>query len=148
MLPALTEHGFLPVPPVVHVMRMEDLPGCFGVKGHRKELWVAFTCFVDHLKRNTEIQELFLDGRFISASEDVKEIEVGIELPVHLVRGTNLLQMLKFPAREEFYVRVRYFSPTRPDRFNFHEEFQTPDPEIRLRDATPDLRKGYLKILL
>jgi hypothetical protein len=147
MLPALTEHGFLPVPPTMHVVDLKDLPGCFGAKPRRADLWGSFLNFVEWLKFNTPIETVYLDGRYLSASDDVTEIEVGIELTTDLVRRMPL-PTLKVPFREEYSVRVRYFAPSRPARDNFHEEFQTPDPEIRLREAPADIRKGYIRINL
>ncbi len=147
MLPTLTEHGFLPVPPTVHVVRIDELPGCFGVKPARRELWQSFLDFVGWLKTNTAVAEVYLDGRFLSAADDVSHVEVGIELTVDLVKKSGL-DVFKIPAFDEFSVRVRYFAPFRPAEHNFHDEFQTPDPEIRLREAPSDLRKGYIKIRL
>jgi hypothetical protein len=147
MLPALTEHGLLPVPPTVHVVPLDDLPGCFGAKPWRKQLWSSFMDFVRWLKTNTAVSEIYLDGRFLTASDDVAHVEVGIELTVELIRKSGF-DVFKIPALDEYSVRVRYFAPFRPARFNFHEEFQTPDPEIRLREAPADLRKGYIQIRL
>lgn len=147
MLPYLTEHGFLPVPPVVHTIQFEDLPGCFGAKPARRQLWDSFVGFIDWLRNKTLVKEIYLDGRFVSASDDVNQVDVGIELNEDIVRVGGLA-VFKIPALEEFSVRVRYFAPFRPDLHNFHEEFQTPDPEIRLRDASATLRKGYIKILI
>ena len=147
MLPPLTEHGFLPAPPTVYTVSLDELPGCFGAKSARRQLWNAFLDFVQWLKANTPVSELFLDGRFLTASDDVSEIEVGIQLSVDLIKKCGL-DVFKVPAREEFCVRVRYFAPFRPDRHNFHHEFETPDPEIRLRDTPAGLRKGYIRIPL
>ncbi len=147
MLPTLTEHGFLPVPPVVHVVALDELPGCFGAKPARRELWQSFLDFVEWLKANTPVSEIYLDGRFLSAADDVSHVEVGIELSVDLVKKCGL-DVFKVPALEEFSVRVRYFAPFRPAKHNFHDEFQTPDPEIRLREAPPNLCKGYIHIRL
>lgn len=147
MLPALTEHGFLPVPPTVHVISLDDLPGCFGAKPARRQLWHSFLEFVRWLRANTAVSEMYLDGRFLSAAEDVSHLEVGIELTVELVQKCGL-DVFKVPALDEFSVRVRYFAPFRPTQHNFHDEFQTPDPEVRLREAPSDLRKGYIQIRL
>ena len=147
MLPTLTEHGFLPVPPIIHVVSIDELPGCFGAKPARRELWQSFLGFVGWLKTNTAVSEIYLDGRFLTASDDVAHVEVGIELTVELIRKSGF-DVFNIPALDEFSVRVRYFAPFRPARFNFHEEFQTPDPEIRLREAPADLRKGYIQIQL
>jgi hypothetical protein len=147
MLPLLTEHGFLPVPPVIHHARLEDLPGCFGSKPKRRELWESFLLFAKWLTLNTPVRKLYMDGRFLSSSDDVYEIEVGIELTIDLIRKCPL-PTFNIPASEEFSVRIRYFAPHRPEKYNFHEEFQTPDPEVRLQDARPSMRKGYILILL
>ncbi len=147
MLPALTEYGFLPVPPIMHLVALGELPGCFGAKPRRADLWQSFLNFVEWLNANTPIKTIYLDGRFLSASDDVTEIEVGIELTTDLVRRMSL-PTLRVPFREEYSVRVRYFAPSRPEQYNFHEEFQTPDPEIRLREAPADIRKGYIRINL
>jgi len=147
MLPLLTEHGFLPVPPAIHKAKLEQLPGCFGTKPKRKQIWDSFLIFVKWLTENTPVRQIYVDGRFLSSSDDVTEIEVGIELTVDLIRKCPL-STFNIPATEEYSVRVRYFAPHRPGTFNFHEEFQTPDPELRLRDARPDVRKGYILIFL
>lgn len=115
------------------------------------DLWRDCVQFLEWLKANTPVQEVYVDGRFLSASEEVTIIEVGIELSVALLRkggGKKLFSILNMPAREEYGVRVRYYGPSRPDADNFHEEFSTPDPEIRLRGAPVDLRKGYIRIKL
>jgi len=150
-LPPLTEFGFLPVPPPIHTVRLADMPGCFGAKPWRMELWNNCVQFLEWLKANTPVKEVYVDGRFLSASEEVDTVDVGIELSRQLLRkggGLALLKTLSMPAREEFGVRVRYYGPHRPERHNFLEEFNTPDPEIRLRGAPSDLRKGYVRITL
>lgn len=151
VLPPLTEYGFLPVPPPIHTVRLEDMPGCFGAKPWRMQIWNNCVQFLEWLKANTPIREVFVDGRFLSASEEVEMVEVGIELTAPLLRkggGLALLSKLNMPARDEYGVRVRYYGPFRPDSYNFHAEFNTPDPEIRLRGAPHDLRKGYIRIEL
>lgn len=150
-LPPLTEYGFLPVPPPIHSVRIADMPGCFGAKPWRKQLWDDCVQFLAWLKENTPVHEVFVDGRFLSASEEVNIIEVGIELTAALLLqggGPALFKKLNMPAREEYGVRVRYYGPFRPDKYNFHTEFNTPDPEIRLRGAPSNLRKGYIRIAL
>jgi len=151
VLPPLTEYGFLPVPPPIHTVRLEHMPGCFGAKPWRKQLWDDCLQFLAWLKENTPIREVFVDGRFLSASEEVDTIEVGIELTADLTRkggGLALLQKLNMPAHDEYGVRVRYYGPFRPGKYNFHTEFNTPDPELRLRGAPTNLRKGYIRITL
>lgn len=147
-LPPLNEFGFLPVPPTIHEVTLAGMPGCFGAKPWRMDLWRNCVAFLDWLKNKTPVCEVYVDGRFLSASEEVSIIEVGIELTPALVKKAAGLKIFNIPAREEFGVQVRYFGPHRPDRHNFHEEFNTPDPEIRLRGAPTDLRKGYIRIKL
>ena len=150
-LPPLNEFGFLPVPPPIHTVRLADMPGCFGVKPPRMQIWNNCVQFLEWLRDNTPVREVFIDGRFLSASDEVEMVDVGIELTAALLRhggGLALLKVLNMPAREEYGVRVRYYGPHRPDGHNFHEEFTTPDPEIRLRGAPHDLRKGYVRIEL
>jgi len=150
-LPPLNEFGFLPVPPTVHTVDLRDMPGCFGAKPWRMELWRNCACFLDWLKTNTPVRIVYVDGRFLSASDEVSTVEIGIELTVDLLReggGPEFLQILNMPARDEFGVRVRYYGPFRPGTHNFHVEFNTPDPEIRLKGAPSDLRKGYICIKL
>lgn len=115
------------------------------------DLWRDCLQFLTWLKIHTPVKDVYLDGRFLSASEEVSVIEVGIELSPALLReggGLDLLSVLNIPAREEYGVRVRFYGPNRPSMHNFHEEFSTPDPEIRLRGAPSDLRKGYVRIKL
>lgn len=147
-LPPLNEYGFLPVPPPVHTVRLEDMPGCFGAKPKRMDLWQNCLQFIEWLRANTPVREVYLDGRFLSASDEVKEIEVGIEFTPALIRKAGGFTIFNVPARDEFGVRVRYYGPHRPSRYNFHEEFNTPDPEVRLRGAPTDIRKGYIRIEL
>jgi hypothetical protein len=147
-LPPLTEFGFLPVPPPIHIVRLEDMPGCFGAKPKRMGLWNDCVQFIGWLREKTPVREVYIDGRFLSASDEVTEIEVGIELTPDLIRGTGGFEIFNIPAHDEFGVRVRYYGPHRPSEYNFHEEFNTPDPEIRLRGAPVDLRKGYICISL
>ena len=147
-LPSLNEYGFLPVPPRVHTVRLEDMPGCFGAKPWRMEIWQNCVQFLNWLKTNTPVREVFVDGRFLSASDEFTAVEVGIEFTPELIREAGGFQIFTVPARDEFGVRVRYYGPHRPEKYNFHEEFNTPDPEIRLRGAPTDLRKGYIRIKL
>jgi hypothetical protein len=147
-LPLLNEYGFLPVPPRVHTVRLEDMPGCFGAKPWRMEIWRNCVQYLEWLKANTPVREVFVDGRFLSASDEFTEVEVGIEFTPNLIRKPSDLLVFNMPARDEFGVRVRFYGPHRPEKYNFHEEFNTPDPEIRLRGAPTDLRKGYIRIKL
>ncbi len=147
-LPPLNEFGFLPVPPTIHEVPLDAMPGCFGAKPWRMDLWRNCVAFFDWLKQQTPVREVFVDGRFLSASEEVNVVEVGIEFTPDLIRKAGGFNVFNVPAREEFGVRVRYFGPHRPQKHNFHEEFNTPDPEIRLRGAPLDLRKGYIRIKL
>lgn len=150
-LPPLNEYGFLPVPPSVHTVALRDMPGCFGAKPWRMDLWRNCASFLAWLKTNTPVRKVYLDGRFLSASDEVSTVEIGIELTADILRaggGVKFLQTLNVPARDEFGVRVRYYGPSRPETYNFHEEFNTPDPEIRLKGAPTDLRKGYICIKL
>lgn len=147
-LPPLNEFGFLPVPPTIHEVTLDAMPGCFGAKPWRMDLWRNCVAFFDWLKQQTPVREVFVDGRFLSASEEVNVVEVGIEFTPDLIRKAGGFNVFNVPAREEFGVRVRYFGPHRPQKHNFHEEFNTPDPEIRLRGAPLDLRKGYIRIKL
>lgn len=150
----LNEYGLLPVPPDIHCVALSALPGCFGAKPYRRQIWKNCLKFLEHVRTHTPIREAYLDGRFFTASDDVEHVEVGIELDadkLHLVLGHMLfdvLKALKVPSRQEFGVRVRYFAPHRPVCHNFHLEFGTPDPDIHLRDAPPDLRKGYIRVTL
>jgi hypothetical protein len=153
-LPPLNEFGLLPVPPAIHKLPLKALPGCFGVKPFRRELWNNCLAFLKYLTDYTPIREVYLDGRFFTASDDVNLVEVGIELDQKSLNVTanhsfgDALATLKIPARDEFGVRVRYFAPIRPNIYNFHAEFSSPDPDIGLKDAPAGLRKGYIKVTL
>ena len=145
MLLPINEFGFLPVPPVVHELRLADLPGAFGAGSRRQELWQGFLSFTDFLVTNTPFRELYLDGAFISAADTPDFVEVGIELAKV---DREILSRLKVPFLEEWSVRVRYYSPRRPEGFNFHEEFQRPDPDLRASSLPAGTRKGYIRVRL
>ncbi len=117
-------------------------------------MWEGCLAYLGYLRDSTPIREVYLDGRFFTSSEDVRCVEVGIELTPASAASIashelfELLRLLNVPSREEFGVRVRFFAPHRPSQYNFHAEFSSPDPEVSLKGAPADLRKGYIKITL
>lgn len=138
------EYGFLPVPPACHEVDLADLPGVFANSVTRSSQWRCLCSFFEHLRSHTSIRSVYLDGEFVSAADDPEIVEVGIELHDGVTRDE--LAALEQPFTDEWGIEVNFYAPRRPDRYNFHESFQRPEPSLGVRDLPDDFRKGYLKI--
>ncbi|HEY8965080.1 MAG TPA: hypothetical protein VIM58_01470 [Candidatus Methylacidiphilales bacterium] len=134
------------LPEGCHECHIDEVEALFCEGAVRQELWSGFVRFAEYLRVATSFRHVYLDGRFISAEVWPDAIDVGIELPESRRYPSDLL-MIDFRTR--YGVNLLLFAPHRPLGDDFHAAFQIPDYGFAVeRSLAPDVRKGYLKVLL
>ena len=77
MIPALNEHGLLPEG--IHDCAFEEVEARFGgyqASERRPQLWGKFTEFFHQARSSQLVEELVLDGSFVTARTDPNDIDL------------------------------------------------------------------------
>lgn len=150
-LPMLTEHGLLPEG--VHVCTLEEARQGFGNGPKRQPLWSRFIEFLDVVRSAGIFKAVIVDGSFISAEDDVPDIDVALVVEEFHQDQTDILKMysdrqVMREFLEDYSVCARICLPL-PVNINYHEWFQNLKPANAWRIGGPDTaRKGILRIQL
>jgi hypothetical protein len=147
MVPPLNENGLLPEG--VHDCTQEDVEARFGIfqaSDHRPRLWTRLKEFVEQARLSGIIEELLLDGSFVTAKPDPNDIDMivvvstthdfGSDLPP---RQYNVLSAGRVRRRFGFDIVV---AKAGTDQLEQAIVFFT---QVRQQ---PALRKGLLRIKL
>lgn len=148
-LPPITEHGYLP--PGVHESSLEEAQNYFGVGPARERLWQRFLGYVERIRQCGLFAKVIVDGRFISADDEVRDIDVAL-IPRDLNEGDiEAFRMFTDPQikqelYEDFSVKT-CFATNPPIHRNFFDWFQN----IKTREASrfggpAQARKGILLV--
>jgi hypothetical protein len=146
-IPAFNHFGLLPEG--IHdceVMEAQNRFGRFQGSDRRPQLWAKFMDFVRLAKTDRFIEELFIDGSFVTARPDPNDIDVIVVVPVGHDFGTELPQnqyeLLAAPrVRRRFgfdIVVVRKGTENQAEAIEFFAQ-------VRQR---PGQKKGLLRIMI
>lgn len=150
-IPLITEHGYLP--PGVHHCDMEEAKNRFGAGPSRERLWQQFVGYVERIRECGLFVQVIVDGSFISAEDDVRDIDVA--LVPRLLTSADIDDFRKYTnpqIKNELYedFRVRTcFATNPPIGRNFFEWFQNIKARHASRFGGPEeARKGILLVNL
>lgn len=147
---SLNEFGLLPEG--IHECALTEIEECFGKEGNRPTLWNGFVGFIERLQYEKICESVLVDGRFITAWDDVDDVDVVLEVDALRPGQTGSLKMLlseqvKREFYEDFRVNLRVLIPGffGRDYRSWFQQIKTEDA-WRVGGSTERLRKGILRI--
>lgn len=150
-LPSITAEGLLP--PGVHECSLEEAQAKFGYGNNRSTLWSKLLDYLDRVREAGIFSAVLIDGSFITASEDVCDIDVALVIEEFSPDQTATLKMFTSEQvvqefKEDFSV-VSHVSTPLPFGENYFEWFQNVRPEYAWQHGGPErARKGILLVRL
>lgn len=148
-IPPITEHGYLP--PGVHECSLGEAQGYFGVGPARERLWQRFLSYLERIRQCGLFVRAIIDGRFVSADDEVRDIDVALVPRNLLAEDRDSFRMMTDPQvkrelYEDFSVKT-YFATNPPVGQDFTEWFQNIKTKDASRFGSPsEARKGILVV--
>jgi hypothetical protein len=147
MLPPLNEHGLLPEG--IHDGTFEEVETCFALfqqSDRRPLLWAKFREFFRLAKASRLVDELLLDGSFVTAKPDPNDIDFVVDVSATHDFAADLSPD-EYNLLSKRRVRLRFGFDIVLARAGTDDVTETADFFQQIR-GQPHLRKGIVRIRL